>query len=145
MEQQHLSVTDSRTGKEYTIPIEGDYVRAADIAKIGAPEGKIDLAALQAAHPLRVIDNGFANTACMESSITHMCVYLTLQLNISTIANFQFKLIVMVYEAQFDTGTSPLRACFMNTFTRMSCTSLFGAICPTTNRRLTFGKLWPRP
>ncbi|XXH05519.1 hypothetical protein Hte_011949 [Hypoxylon texense] len=72
MEQDHLQVTDSRTGKSYTIPIEGDYVRAADIAKIGAPEGKVDLAALKAAHPLRVLDNGFANTACMESSITHI-------------------------------------------------------------------------
>ncbi|KAI0178896.1 putative citrate synthase [Hypoxylon sp. FL1284] len=70
--EHHLEVTDSRTGKSYKIPIQEDYVRASDIARIGAPEGKVDLEALKAAHPLRILDNGFQNTACMESSITHI-------------------------------------------------------------------------
>ena len=71
--EQYLEVTDSRSGKSYKIPIEGDYIRAADIGRIGAPEGR-DEAALKAAHPLHILDNGYQHTACMESSITHMCV-----------------------------------------------------------------------
>ncbi|KAI2622537.1 putative citrate synthase [Hypoxylon sp. NC1633] len=70
--EHHLDITDSRTGKSYTIPIQGDYIRAADIGRIGAPEGKADVAALKAAHPLHILDNGFQYTACMESSITHI-------------------------------------------------------------------------
>lgn len=70
----HLQVTDSRTGKSYKIPIEGNYIRAADIGRIGAPENKADVASLKAARPLHILDNGFQHTACMESSITHMLV-----------------------------------------------------------------------
>lgn len=143
MEQHNLQVTDSRTGKSYTIPIEGDYVRAADIARIGAPEGKVDLAALKAAHPLRVIDNGFANTACMESSITHMCVllaYLYIVNIFIQLLTVDANKLAMAYVAQFDTGISPSRAYFMNTFTKMLCISLSGAICPTSKKRITFGK-----
>ncbi|KAL7620274.1 hypothetical protein AAE478_009267 [Parahypoxylon ruwenzoriense] len=69
--EHHLQVTDSRTGKSYSIPIQGDYIRAADISRIGAPETK-DVEALKAAHPLQILDNGFQHTACMESSITHI-------------------------------------------------------------------------
>ncbi|KAI1414018.1 putative citrate synthase [Hypoxylon sp. FL1857] len=72
MEKHHLEVTDSRTGKSYTIPIEGDYIRGADIARIGAPEKGAGLDALRAARPLSILDNGFQHTACMESSITHI-------------------------------------------------------------------------
>ncbi|KAI5863031.1 putative citrate synthase [Durotheca rogersii] len=69
--EHHLEVTDSRTGKSYKIPIEGDYIRAADVARIGSAESR-DVAASKAASPLRIFDNGFQHTACMESSITHI-------------------------------------------------------------------------
>lgn len=76
--EHHLDVTDSRTGKSYTIPIQGDYIRAADVARIGAPDSKEDLATSLKARPLHIIDNGFQYTACMESSITHMYVSIIL-------------------------------------------------------------------
>ncbi|KAI1464219.1 putative citrate synthase [Daldinia caldariorum] len=70
--EHHLQVTDSRTGKSYTIPIKGDYIRASDIGRIGAPESTEDIATSLKARPLHIIDNGFQHTACMESSITHI-------------------------------------------------------------------------
>ncbi|KAI0103490.1 putative citrate synthase [Daldinia grandis] len=70
--EHHLDVVDSRTGKSYTIPIKGDYIRASDVARIGAPDSKEDLATSLKARPLHIIDNGFQHTACMESSITHI-------------------------------------------------------------------------
>ena len=79
---ESLQVLDSRTGKSYTIPIQGgDYIRAADIGQISASDGsKVNGdAGVQIARPLRILDNGFQHTACMESSITFMyavfCVY----------------------------------------------------------------------
>ncbi|KAI0009462.1 putative citrate synthase [Xylariaceae sp. FL0662B] len=73
--EHHLQVVDSRTGKSYKIPIEGDYIRAADIGRISIPANKADnggRGGIQISRPLHILDNGFQHTACMESSITHI-------------------------------------------------------------------------
>ncbi|CAD6586818.1 MAG: hypothetical protein ASARMPREDX12_002522 [Alectoria sarmentosa] len=70
---QCLQVLDSRTGKSYTIPIRsGDYILAADVGQITAPDAKSENgdASVEVARSLRILDNGFQHTACMESSIT---------------------------------------------------------------------------
>lgn len=72
---QCLQVVDSRTGKSYTIPIRsGDYILAADVGQITAPDAKNENgdAGVEVARSLRILDNGFQHTACMESSITFM-------------------------------------------------------------------------
>lgn len=66
----HLHVVDSRTKKEYEVPILGNHIQAKDLAAITAPNPEDD----GAPQMLTVLDNGFENTACMESEITHMCV-----------------------------------------------------------------------
>ncbi|KAI1112529.1 citrate synthase [Nemania sp. NC0429] len=69
----HLDVVDSRTGKSYNIPIHDGYVRAADIGKIQVPERGITnetQTEFEFAQGLRVLDAGYQNTACVESSIT---------------------------------------------------------------------------
>ncbi|KAH9885882.1 putative citrate synthase [Xylariomycetidae sp. FL2044] len=68
-----LEAVDSRTGKSYKIPIDGGYVRAADIAQITAPDHKLVNGAdsgPKVSRSLRILDHGFQHTACMESSIT---------------------------------------------------------------------------
>ncbi|KAI1081994.1 putative citrate synthase [Whalleya microplaca] len=72
--EHHLQVVDSRTGKSYKIPIEGDYIRAADIGRISIPASKAENGdrGIQISRPLHILDNGFQHTACMESSITHI-------------------------------------------------------------------------
>ncbi|KAI1170164.1 citrate synthase [Nemania sp. FL0916] len=72
---EQLEVVDSRTGKSYKIPIDDGYVRAADIAKITAPERspvKENGNGPEISRGLRVIDQGYQNTACVESSITYI-------------------------------------------------------------------------
>ncbi|KAJ3577549.1 hypothetical protein NPX13_g3013 [Xylaria arbuscula] len=68
----HLDVIDSRTGKSYQIPIDDGYIRAADIGKISILESKSEENAKepQIARGLRILDAGYQNTACVESSIT---------------------------------------------------------------------------
>lgn len=72
---EHLEVLDSRTGKSYNIPINDGYIRAADIGKIQVPERGISnetKTEFEFAQGLRVLDAGYQNTACVESSITFM-------------------------------------------------------------------------
>ncbi|KAI1425146.1 citrate synthase [Xylaria sp. FL1777] len=69
----HLDVVDSRTGKSYKIPIDDGYIRAADIGKINVSEsGRVSDAENepQITRGLRILDTGYQNTACVESSIT---------------------------------------------------------------------------
>ena len=68
-----LHVTDSRTGISHTVPIHtGNYIRAADLGKIKAPERSSDIEepTAEVSRSLRILDNGFQHTACMESSVT---------------------------------------------------------------------------
>ncbi|ROW11150.1 hypothetical protein VMCG_01542 [Cytospora schulzeri] len=62
----HLEVLDSRTGQVYSIPVSDGFVRGSDLSTIKAPipgtEGRL--------RSLAVLDPGFQNTACKESSIT---------------------------------------------------------------------------
>lgn len=74
---QCLYVIDARTRKLYNLPIyDGDYIRAADVGQITAPgAGKVNGlvngdTGVQIPRSLRILDNGFQHTACMESSIT---------------------------------------------------------------------------
>lgn len=70
----HLDVIDSRTGKSYQIPIDDGYIRAADIGKISVLESTREENAKepQISRGLRILDAGYQNTACVESSITFM-------------------------------------------------------------------------
>ncbi|KEY75028.1 hypothetical protein S7711_01365 [Stachybotrys chartarum IBT 7711] len=62
-EPAHLRVVDSRTNKEYQVPIHDNYISAKDLSKITIQDGDI-------AEKLRILDNGFEATACMSSAIT---------------------------------------------------------------------------
>ncbi|KAI3338226.1 citrate synthase [Ustulina deusta] len=69
----HLDVLDSRTGKSYKIPIDDGYIRATDIGKISVLEcGRMTGVEneSQIVQGLRILDTGYQNTACVESSIT---------------------------------------------------------------------------
>jgi citrate synthase len=68
-----LHIVDSRTGSNYTVSIQDNYIRASDIRKITAPRtqtGNGD--AGEKGEALRILDNGLENTAVMKSSITLM-------------------------------------------------------------------------
>ena len=69
-----LLVLDSRTGKSYKVPIQNNFIQAADVSKvtISDADNEDEDASVQAARPLRILDRGFENTACMMSSITVM-------------------------------------------------------------------------
>lgn len=66
-----LSITDNRTGREYTIPIQNNSVRALDFIQITAAGKGNDLAD-HYDNSIRVLDKGLYNTACTETAITHM-------------------------------------------------------------------------
>lgn len=63
-----LSVTDSRTGKSYNIPIEHNAVRANDFRQIQG--NKVGNRADYMDGGLKVLDPGYQNTAVVESAIT---------------------------------------------------------------------------
>ena len=55
-----ISVTDSRTGKTYEVPVKNSYVNSNDLTKI-ANKGK----------PLRSYDPGYMNTITCTSTISY--------------------------------------------------------------------------
>ena len=61
MSSNSLTITDNRTHRTYTLPVENGTVRAADFRKIRAGEDDFGL---------MVYDPGFVNTASCKSSIT---------------------------------------------------------------------------
>ncbi|KAG0646409.1 Citrate synthase [Hyphodiscus hymeniophilus] len=67
----HLTVLDSRTQKTYVLPITNNTVNAIDFRSIVPPSGKSNPADTSEAG-LTVLDRGFLNTACIESSITYI-------------------------------------------------------------------------
>ncbi|KAK4187743.1 putative citrate synthase [Podospora australis] len=67
----HLRVVDSRTEKPYLIPIHDNYVHAKDLGAITISSPGDD----GIPQKLTILDNGFENTACMESAITHIDGY----------------------------------------------------------------------
>jgi citrate synthase len=62
-DQEFLTVTDSRTGQEYTIPITDGTIRSTDLRKIRVAESD---------HGLVSYDPGLFNTAVARSSITYL-------------------------------------------------------------------------
>jgi citrate synthase len=64
MSNQTLTITDNRTGKTYTLPIENGSIRATDLRKIrtGEPDDP----------GLCTYDPGFVNTAACKSRITYI-------------------------------------------------------------------------
>jgi len=63
MPQDTLSITDNRTGQNYTVPIERGTIRAMDLRKIKA--GPDDFG-------LMTYDPAFMNTASCRSAITYI-------------------------------------------------------------------------
>lgn len=61
----HLRVVDTRTHKEYEVPIHDNYIKAKDLSSITITEDDMP-------RKLVILDNGYESTACMDSSITHM-------------------------------------------------------------------------
>jgi citrate synthase len=66
-----LTITDNRTRRSYQIPIVRNSVRAIDFRQITAAQQGADVVD-QFDNGLLVLDKGYLNTACMESSITLM-------------------------------------------------------------------------
>lgn len=66
--RDHLHIIDSRTHREYDIPIDDHFIHGSDISAIKSPakhgEGP--------ERSLGVFDRGLQHIACMESAITHM-------------------------------------------------------------------------
>lgn len=66
-----LSVTDSRTGRKYEVPIHHNSIEAIRFKEIRAPREK-DHPSDKVEGGLRVVDHGFQNTAVMASQITYV-------------------------------------------------------------------------
>lgn len=73
-DMDYLHVLDSRTEKSYKIPIQDNFIQATDVGKITLPDASHEEknTSVENARPLRLLDQGFENTACMVSSITVM-------------------------------------------------------------------------
>jgi citrate synthase len=63
MSNQTLTITDNRTGKTYTVPIEHDSIRATDLRQIKVKDDDQGLC---------TYDPGFMNTAACKSRITYI-------------------------------------------------------------------------
>ena len=120
-----LLVLDSRTGKSYKVPIQDNFIQATDVSKvtISDAENEDKDASVQASRPLRILDRGFENTACMMSSITVMYAMKS-SLSPRFFANHLMK--VMGSAAKFGSGTIQLKTCSGNTFMKMLCICSFG-------------------
>ncbi len=66
-----LNVQDSRNGRSYLLPIDRNAVRAVDLKQIVAPSDSSMSSDLHA-EGLRVIDEGFCNTAPVRTRISHL-------------------------------------------------------------------------
>lgn len=71
MPDEYLDIVDSRTGKEYRIPIHNNSIAAVDFSRITASKDSGNPSTLGDSE-LRVFDRGYKNTACVESSITYV-------------------------------------------------------------------------
>ena len=63
MPDETLTITDNRTGREYTLPIVDGTIRAPDLRQISAAEGDGGLMSY---------DPAFINTASCRSAITFL-------------------------------------------------------------------------
>ena len=133
-----LLVLDSRTGKSYKIPIQDNFIQATDVGKvtISDADNEDEDASVQAARPLRILDHGLENTACMISSITVMYAMKSVPPP-RLFANDLMK--VMGSAAKSDSGTVPLKTCSGNTFMKMLCICSFGGPSLLQSRRKKFG------
>lgn len=73
MSEGKLTITDSRTSREYEIPIHRNVIDAARFKAIKAPAEGSDLAD-QVKNGLRLYDPGLRNTAIAETKLTFRCV-----------------------------------------------------------------------
>lgn len=69
---EYLHVVDSRTNRKYEIPINDNFVLAADLNRIVVAGNRDGHGNEQKKHALRILDPGFEHTACMESAITFL-------------------------------------------------------------------------
>ncbi|KAI1414587.1 citrate synthase [Hypoxylon sp. FL1857] len=65
----YLTVIDSRTKRDYRIPIVNNSVKASDFRQITSVDASTG-AKSESESGLKIFDRGFVNTACVESSIT---------------------------------------------------------------------------
>ena len=63
MPDETLTITDNRTGREYTLPIVDGTIRATDLRQLSASEGDGGLMAY---------DPAYLNTASCRSTITYI-------------------------------------------------------------------------
>lgn len=68
-EAEVLLVHDPKTGRHYRVPTQNNAILGADLAQISRPVEDGDSVFEQS---MRLLDHGFENTACMQSSITFM-------------------------------------------------------------------------
>lgn len=73
MSEGKLTITDSRTSREYEIPIHRNVIDAARFKAIKAPAEGSDRAD-QVQNGLRLYDPGLRNTATSETKLTFRCV-----------------------------------------------------------------------
>ena len=68
---QSLDVKDNRTGKTFVVPIFRNAVRAVDFKQVVADSESCDPNDVPA-EGLRIVDEGFRNTAPVFSKISHL-------------------------------------------------------------------------
>jgi citrate synthase len=67
-----LTVTDNRTGKVYTVPIQDNSIPATAFKALKAPFQDGERKENETDKGLRVHDKGYLNTAVMRSEITYI-------------------------------------------------------------------------
>ncbi len=72
MSSEKLQILDCRTGKSYEIPIEHNAVEASDFSKIRVEDAAEKPLPDQLSDGLRIVDEGFHNTAVSKSRITFL-------------------------------------------------------------------------
>lgn len=66
-----LSIIDNRTRRKYSISVVNNTVQAIDFLKITTAGQGADVVD-HYENSIRILDRGYLNTACMESSVTFM-------------------------------------------------------------------------
>ena len=124
-----LGITDTRTGKSYSIPIRNNAVNAVDFAAISA-------SGVENGAGLKVFDPGYHNTAVKESSITYVYVphyLLKPQIGVQVLTNT----VEMETKASSSSGDTLSTCSMRKTTLKMSHFFLYGATFRLRMRKKT--------